>query len=177
MWKDHVVAQNTAWTWWATLKAGFATCVGLIILMMGVKCFVTWASGQVSLFGLERPRCDQGEPGATHKSARSDPGGCVKIRGEVGAPGENVFLVGTASISIMLLPGGFPKNGLALLGPRFCQNLPLLVINPRLSVLLWLLQSFGKEFGVWGTADVNVQFGCNYSICSWQSLIHLPFGF
>ena len=41
MWKDHVVAQNTAWTWWATLKAGLATCVVLIILMMGVKSFVT----------------------------------------------------------------------------------------------------------------------------------------
>ena len=42
MWKDHVVAQNTAWIWWATLKAGLATCVVLINLMMGVKCFVTW---------------------------------------------------------------------------------------------------------------------------------------
>ena len=42
IWKDHVVAQNTAWTWWATLKAGLATWVVLIILVMGVKCFVTW---------------------------------------------------------------------------------------------------------------------------------------
>ena len=25
MWKDHVVAQDTALTWWATLKAGLAT--------------------------------------------------------------------------------------------------------------------------------------------------------
>ena len=42
MWKDHVVARNTAWTWWATLKAGLITSVVLIVLMMGVKCFVTW---------------------------------------------------------------------------------------------------------------------------------------
>ena len=42
MWKDHVVAQNTAWTWLATLKAGLATCIVLIILMMWVKCFITW---------------------------------------------------------------------------------------------------------------------------------------
>ena len=57
-WVDHIVKENNEWTFKQYMKAGLATVVGVIVLLIGLKCFLVWKTSanysvtQQSISGL-----------------------------------------------------------------------------------------------------------------------------